>query len=138
MQLIFFLQLFTLTAFAGDEIKAGTVLKQDSYVFSIEEAEKLKSRIEDLEKKEQLLEQYKKLDTLRVDQNNMLSLILKLKDDQISSYKEIIDEKDKQILLIEKTNNKKEIKTYALFGAGILFAGLSIYAADRFDDSMER
>lgn len=138
MQLIFFLQLFVLTAFAADEMKSGTVLKQDSYVFTIEEAEKLKSRIEDLEKKEQLLEQYKRLDTLRVEQNNMLSLTLKLKDDQIFSYKEIIDEKDKQIVLIEKTSNKKEIKTYALFGAGILFAGLSIYAADRFDDSMER
>lgn len=138
MQLIFFLQLFILTAFAGDEMKSGTVLKEDSYVFTIEEAKKLKSKIEELEKKEELLEQYKKLNTLRIEQNEMLSSALKLKDDQISSYKEIIDEKDKQILLVEKINNKKEIKTYALFGAGILFAGLSIYAADRFDDSMER
>ena len=66
--------LFTLTSIANasDEMKAGSVLKQDSYVFSLEEAERLKIKIEDLEKKEKLLEQFKILDELKIQQTVLI------------------------------------------------------------------
>ena len=80
--ILFFLSLLVFPAAAGDEVKAGTVLKQDSYVFSIDEAEKLKIRIEDLEKKEQLLEQYKILDGLKIQQTDLLKNSLDIKDGQ--------------------------------------------------------
>jgi transcription initiation factor IIF auxiliary subunit len=132
------LSLFLTPAYAADEMRSGSVLKQDSYVFSIEEAERLKSRIEDLEKKEKLLEQYKILDSLKSQQNDLLKLSIQIKDDQIILYKDIIVEKEKQNDLIKKQKNKLFLNGAAIFGAGILFTSLSIYAADQLDDSIER
>lgn len=132
------LSLFLTPAYAADEMRSGSVLKQDSYVFSIEEAERLKSRIEDLEKKEKLLEQYKILDSLKSQQNDLLKLSIQIKDDQIILYKDIIVEKEKQNDLIKKQKNKPFLNGAAIFGAGILFTSLSIYAADQLDDSIER
>lgn len=135
--ILLILTLLSLDAQAGDEMKAGSTLKQDSYVFSIEEAEKLKTKIEDLEKKELLLDQYKTLDTLRTQQNDLLKGSIEIKDSQIQLYKKIISEKDDQISLIEKRKNKQFWNNAAIFSAGILFTGLSIYAADQLDDSIE-
>ena len=42
-------------SWAGDVIKAGTTLEEDSYVFTIEEATNLLQRIEELEVKEKEL-----------------------------------------------------------------------------------
>jgi len=135
--ILFFLSLLVFPAVAGDEMKAGTVLKQDSYVFSIDEAEKLKIRVEDLEKKEQLLEQYKILDGLKAQQTDLLKNSLEIKDGQINLYKEIILEKDDQLSLIKKKHNTQLLNNMVLFGAGVLFTGLSIYAADKLDDSID-
>lgn len=136
--MILALLLLMAPAYAGDEMKAGTVLKQDSYVFSIEEAERLRVKIEDLEKKEKLLEQYKILDGLKTQQNDLLKASIEIKANQIVLYREVIVEKDKQIDLIEKRKNKHLLNSAAIFGAGILFTSLSIYAADQLDDSIER
>lgn len=133
-----FLIIFTSIASAGDEMKAGSVLKQNSYVFSIEEAEKLKIKIEDLEKKEKLLEQYKILDDLKIQQINLLKNSIQIKDSQIDLYQKIILEKDEQISLIKKSKNKQFLNGAAIFGAGILFTSFSVYAADKLDDSIER
>ena len=135
---MFLILLLLNNAFAGDEMKAGDKLKYDSYVLSIEEANKLKKRIIELEKKEELLTQYEKLNTLRKEQNEILTFNLSLKDNQISSYKNIIKEYEE----IEKIKNKKEvnkfIKNGSLILSGVLFMGLSVYAADKFDDSLEK
>jgi len=132
------LLLFISNANAADEMKSGTVLKEDSYVFSIEEAEKLKSKIEDLEKKEKILEQYKILDNLREQQTNLLQSSLTMRDDQVKLYKEILKEKDKEISLLKDGNNKKILNITAAFCIGMVFTGTSIYIADKFDDSMEK
>jgi bacterioferritin (cytochrome b1) len=135
---MFLILLLLNNAFAGDEMKAGDRLKYDSYVLSIEEANKLKKRIIELEKKEELLTQYEKLNTLRKEQNEILTFNLSLKDNQISSYKNIIKEYEE----IENIKNKKEvnkfIKNGSLILSGVLFMGLSVYAADKFDDSLEK
>jgi bacterioferritin (cytochrome b1) len=135
---MFLILLLLNNAFAGDEMKAGDKLKYDSYVLSIEEANKLKKRIIELEKKEELLTQYEKLNTLRKEQNEILTFNLSLKDNQISSYKNIIKEYEE----IEDIKNKKEvnkfIKNGSLILSGVLFMGLSVYAADKFDDSLEK
>jgi bacterioferritin (cytochrome b1) len=135
---MFLILLLLNNAFAGDEMKAGDKLKYDSYVLSIEEANKLKKRIIELEKKEELLTQYEKLNTLRKEQNEILTFNLSLKDNQISSYKNIIKEYEE----IENIKNKKEvnkfIKNGSLILSGVLFMGLSVYAADKFDDSLEK
>jgi hypothetical protein len=51
-------------SFAGDLKEKGFVLKEDSYVFSIEEAEKLKSRIIELESLEIELKSLKKINII--------------------------------------------------------------------------
>jgi len=134
---IFLATIFSI-ANAGDEMKTGSILKQDSYVFSIEEAEKLKIKIEDLEKKEKLLEQFKILDDLKTQQFLLLENSIEIKDSQIELYKKIILEKNEEISLIKKTKNKQFLNGMSIFGAGILMTGLSIYAADQLDDSIER
>lgn len=136
--LFYLVLLFTNVALAGDEVKAGTVLKQDSYVFSIEEAEKLKAKIEDLEKKEKLLTEFQQLDILRTQQSDLLTSSIDLKDKQIILYKDIISEKDLQIKLIEKRNKTQFITNSAIFLGGVLFTGTAIYFADKFDDSLEK
>lgn len=125
-------------AVAGDEMKSGSVLTQDSYVFSIDEAEKLKVRIQELEKKEKLLDQYILLENLKDQQNTLLKGSVDIKDSQIDLYKKIIIEKDNQIDLIQKRKNKQFLNGAAIFGAGILFTSLSIYAADKLDDSIDK
>ena len=62
---VMFLFLFQANyAFAGDIKPAGTVLEHDSYVFTIENARKLQNRLAELEKKEKLLIEYEKLESL--------------------------------------------------------------------------
>jgi hypothetical protein len=133
-----FISLLVFNASASDLVKSGTTLKEDSYVFSLEEAERLKIRIEDLEKKERLLDQYEKLDSLKKQQIDLLQLSLETKDRQISLYNDIIIEKDKQILLIQKTKRSEYINSAVIFMSGIALTSGALYAADKLDDSLEQ
>ncbi len=133
----FLFLIFLSNAHAADEMKAGSILKEDSYVFTIKEAETLKEKIEELEKKEKILEQYIELDSLKTKQSDLLKISIDLKDQQIVLYKDIITEKDNQIEIIKKQKNKDFLNGAVIFTAGILFTGLSVYAADQLDDSIE-
>jgi len=133
-----FISLLVFNASASDLVKSGTTLKEDSYVFSLEEAEKLKIRIENLEKKERLLDQYEKLDSLKKQQIDLLQLSLETKDRQILLYNDIIIEKDKQILLIQKTKRSEYINSAVIFMSGIALTSGALYAADKLDDSLEQ
>lgn len=133
-----FISLLVFNASASDVVKSGTTLREDSYVFSLEEAEKLKIRIEDLERKERLLDQYEKLDSLKKQQIDLLQLSLETKDKQISLYNDIITEKDKQILLIQKEKRSEYINSAVIFISGIALTSGALYAADKLDDSLEQ
>lgn len=133
-----FISLLVFNASASDVVKSGTTLREDSYVFSLEEAEKLKIRIEDLERKERLLDQYEKLDSLKKQQIDLLQLSLETKDKQISLYNDIITEKDKQILLIQKAKRSEYINSAVIFISGIALTSGALYAADKLDDSLEQ
>ena len=133
-----FISLLVFDASASDLVKSGATLKEDSYVFSLEEAERLKIRIEDLEKKERLLDQYEKLDSLKKQQIDLLQLSLETKDKQISLYNDIITEKDKQILLIQKAKRSEYINSAVIFMSGIALTSGALYAADKLDDSLEQ
>ena len=74
------------TSWAGDVIKAGTTLEEDSYVFTIEEATNLLQRVEELEAKEQELNKYKELEVLRVQQVDLYKINLDYSRAQIDRY----------------------------------------------------
>lgn len=135
--LFVFLSIFIPLAGAGDEMKAGAVLKEDSYVFTMQEADTLKTKIEELEKKEKLLLQYQELSSLRLQQNEILKNSITLKDQQISLYKEVASEREEQIKIINRNKKTDLIANSLVFVAGIIFAGASIYTADKLDDSLE-
>ena len=135
---IFFYFLFSGNVLCAEEMKAGDKLKENSYVFTIPEAEKLKARIIDLEQKEKLYFEFEKLNNLRLEQNNLLILNLELKDKQIESYKKIITEYDNLNKIKEKNFNKKIIINTALVLSGVALTTVSIWSADKFDDSLEK
>ena len=86
-------------AYAGEIKPAGTKLSEESYVFSIEEAESLKARIIELEKKEKKLEQY-----LLLDELNNKKIDIYLSNEEI--YKRRIDNMDSIIVDLENVNNR--------------------------------
>ena len=51
-------------AWAGDVLPAGTVLEEESYVFTVDEATRLLQRIDELEQKELQLQEYIQLDII--------------------------------------------------------------------------
>jgi len=117
---------------------AKTVLQKDSYVFTIEEAEKLKLKIQDLEKKEQLLSEYIKLESLREKQIDSYKKVVDMQEDQAKKYDIMIDSKDKQIKILLEREDDGFFKKAIIFGSGVLLTAGSLYAADKLDDSIEK
>ncbi len=130
--------LFLGAIFAGDIMPAKTVLQSESYVLSIEEAEKLKAKIEDLEKKEKLLSEYINLENLREKQVSGYKQVVEFQDLQIEKYNIVISSKDKQIKTLLKRSDNSFLKNAILFSSGALLTAGSIYAADKLDDSIEK
>jgi len=121
------------SAFASDEMKAGEVLTEDSYVFSMKEAEDLKLRIIDLENKEKKLELY-------VELSEKYEQKIELQDQNIEKYKEYsknLEEINKNNQLIIDKYMKKEnlnelrMGAYFLLGFGTAFG--SVYLATKLD-----
>lgn len=126
---MFLLVLFNL-CFSSEIMKEGSVLKQDSYVFSIEEAERLKKRVAELEKKELQLEKYKELN---VNLNKQIE-IYKLNESLYSIRKENYDlmiSDYKEINKIYKDrNNFNSFENTGYFLLGVAISVGSIYLAD--------
>lgn len=125
-----FLLVLSHLTFASEILEKGSVLKEDSYVFSIEEAESLKSRIIELEKKEKELEEYKKLninlekqiDIYKINEN-LYSFRKDNYDLIIKDYKEIND-------IYRKRSNFNGLENSGYFFLGVALTIGSIYLAD--------
>lgn len=83
---------FSGVSYAGDVVSAGETLKEDSYVFTIEEAERLQERLFELEKKEQILIQYETLSSLQEDKIELFLENETIYKERISNLNTIIDE----------------------------------------------
>lgn len=79
-------------SYAGDIVSAGETVKEDSYVFTIEEAERLQERLFELEKKEQILIQYETLSSLQEDKIELFLENETIYKERISNLNTIIDE----------------------------------------------
>jgi len=123
------------SSFAGDIKEKGFVLEKDSYVFTIEEAERLKARIVELEAKELELDYYKKLNKVNEQTIDLYKINEDLFKKQIENQKLISDINDD---IIQKYNDSKkynDFKTAGYFSLGVIVTIGSFIIADSISDS---
>ena len=124
-------------SWAGDIVTAGTELTVDSYVFTIEEATNLLNRIEELEVKENELDRYIELESLRVQQIDLYKLNLDYTQSQVDRYAHLnVINQD----LIDRYNKRDRLQTWENIGFLALGMALTVgafVAADAITDQME-
>ena len=123
---------------AGDVVKKGTVLEEDSYVFSIEEATDLLNRVEELEKKEEALEKYIQLDEIRTRQIDLYKLNLDYTSNQLNYY---IDLSHTNQALIDRYSKRKRYDTIENIGflvLGVALTTTSFIVTDNIIDGMNQ
>lgn len=128
-----FLFLLLSSVMASEELPKGSVLKEDSYVFSLQEAEDLKLRIIELEEKEKKLDLYIQLSENYEEKINIQDL-------NIQKYKEYSENLEKinnnNQLIIDKymkKDNLSQIKAASYFVLGFGTAFGSVYLATKLD-----
>lgn len=133
LTLMIFLSSFS---FAGDLKEKGFVLKEDSYVFSIEEAEKLKSRIIELESLEIELKSLKKINIINKKTIDIYKVNEGLFLKQIENHKYISDINDEIIKKYNDQSQYNDLKTAGYFTLGIISTIGSFLIADHISDSL--
>ena len=124
-------------AFAGDVMPQGTVLSQESYVFTIEEATRLLKRIEELEAKEVELNKYKQLEELRLKQIDLYKLNLDYSQAQVDRYAGLLDTNSELIQRYQKRNEIQYWENFGYLALGITLTVGAFLAADAITDHME-
>ena len=138
MLLLVTLLLFPRISSASEILKAGETLKEDSVVFTIDEAEKLKARIFELEKKEKILEEYKDLCSVKDSKVDIYKINESLYKEQLSTYQNIVDLQDKRLEKQRKIQTASDYRDAGFFVLGVSVAIGSILIADKVNDSMEQ
>lgn len=125
-------------AHAGERVQAGTTLKKESYVFSVEEAETIMKTIQELEfenkKQEELILLYKNLDAVNEEQKDELQGLLDIRQSQITAYEEWVLADSMRIKSLERQKKITEIERWGFFALGIVVTGGAIIVADQLDD----
>ena len=124
-------------SWAGDVVPAGTELTEDSYVFTIEEATALLTRVEELEAKELELNKYKELEALRLQQIDLYKLNLDYSQSQMERYAQLNITNQN---LIDRYNKRDRLQTWENIGFLALGMALTVgafVAADAITDQME-
>lgn len=112
-------------------MKKGSVLEEDSYVFSLEEAEELKQKIINLEYAEKQLELQKEL----VKNLELKETLLEENVQRYQEYSKNLEEiNNNNQLIIDKYMKKESLSTFKMTGYFVLGFSLaygSIYMASR-------
>ena len=124
-------------AFAGDIMPQGTVLPQESYVFTIDEATRLLKRIEELEAKETELNKYKQLEALRLKQIDLYKINLDYSQAQVDRYAGLLDTNTDLIQRYQKRNEIQHWENFGYLALGITLTVGAFLAADAVTDHME-
>jgi len=126
---------FSNICYAGDIVKSGEVLEEDSYVFSIDEANKLMQRVKELEKAELKLEEYKKLDELYNSKINYYIENESIYKRRVENLNEIIDSLEE----INSRNNKRKkwdkVENYVIFSSAVAATILTFISVDYINDN---
>jgi hypothetical protein len=125
-----------LSAMAGENMSAGEVLEEDSYVFTLEEANELKVRIEELEKKERQLEEYKILEGAYIEQIELYKDNLNIAKEKEDTLKDIISLQDNTIDKYKKNEKWNKAENIALFVGGIALTTATFIIVDKISDDM--
>lgn len=122
--------IFSSNAFAGDIVPAGTTLPEDSYVFSIDEAEALMIRVKELEAKEVELEKYRELEVVRLEQINLYKFNEEFYSLQIDRYKQLDLTNQSLIDRYQRRNRFQSAENTGFFILGMAITFGSIAAAN--------
>lgn len=128
--MISFSLIFSSTAFAGDIMPEGTVLNEDSYVFTIEEATALMQRVQELEAKEAELERYKELEEVRLSQIDLFKLNEDFYTLQIERYRQLDYTNQQLIQRYQRRDKLQTIENVGFFVLGMAITFGSISAAN--------
>ena len=121
--------------FAGDIMSAGTTLKEDSYVFSIEEATDLLKRVEELESKEKQLEHYIELDTLSSHKFLLYDSNIELLGYQISEYDKLVKLNSLEVDRLHKRAKFNSLENYGMLVLGMVITTAGFIVVDKITDN---
>jgi len=132
------MMLIATPAFAGERVPAGTVVEEESYVFTVDEAGELMQTIEELEAKvaqqEELLELHEELDTVNEDQQVELEGLLEIREEQVIAYEEWQEADAARIKALERQRRAAQWERWGFFALGIVVTSGAIIVADQLDD----
>jgi len=135
------LLLLTTQSFSAEFVKGGTIIENDSVVFSVDEAQELRKEILELEdmisKGEQLVSELRKLDSNNRKQIDSYLEIIDLKDRQITSYRSTIELDRDRVVRLEKRERGHKVEKWVFLGVGIGITIGSLLIADKIDDYVE-
>jgi len=125
---------------AGERVPPGTVIAEESYVFTIDETAELMQTIEELEEtvqdQEELIELYKELDETNQQQELQLEELLEIRQEQIIAYEDWIVTDAARIKALERQKRFGRLESWGFLVVGILVTGSAIVVADRLDDNI--
>lgn len=125
-------------SFSAERVDKGTVLEEDSMVFSIEEAQDMAKYISKLEEELKNSQDLIREKNFLIDNQNSQLLLYSefedLKQKQILKYQEIQKIDEDRIKKLEKRLNFKKIENGIWFAGGIISAISIIVIADQLDD----
>lgn len=134
-----FLAIFSLTfipqSYSGEIYEEGTVLKDKSYVFSIEEATRLMERLEELERAEKELTKYKELEEIREKQIDLYAFNEDFYKTQIEQYKIIEARSQDLILKYQKRDKLNDLEKAGFFVLGIGLTFGTFYIANNINSN---
>nr|BDD46256.1 hypothetical protein 88 [bacterium] len=129
--------LFPSEAFASEIMSAGEVLPSDSLVFTIEEGNNLRKRIEELELKEEKLIHTEDLIEVKDEKIETLEGLMEIKDQQIDEWKALGELYTDRLDKLERRERLNSWKYIGWFAAGVVVSGGAIYLGDKIGDEME-
>lgn len=135
--MIGFTVVFSPTVKAAEFMKADSVLTADSMVFSIDEADSLRKRIEELElleKKEAAME-----DLVEKQEQEIITLeeLLTIKDAKINEWEKLSDLHEGRVKKLEKQEKFNTLENIGWFILGSAITGGMIYLGDKIGDTTE-
>ena len=123
-------------SYAGDIMPAGTVLENESYVFTVDEAKDLLKRIEELEIKEEKLNYYLELEPIREEKYRLNTANIDLYKFQIIEYQSIVSMNRAEINRLHKREKWRWLENYGMLFLGVAITTGSFMAADAVSDHM--
>jgi hypothetical protein len=138
LSVIAVVMLVAFPAHAGKRLPEGTVLAEESYVFTVDEATELMQTIESLEAKvaqqEETIVLHKELDEVNEEQEVELEVLLEIRHEQITAYEEWVVADAARIKALERQKRITQLERWGFLAIGVVVTGGAIIVADRLDD----